>query len=257
MSDIFNGKNIDKTIPVPLYYQLKEILLDYVESNNENGTLPTELEICKRFDISRPTVRQAINELVTNGYLDRIKGKGTFITKRKIRQDYLLVIESFHDEMFGKGFTHQTRVLEFVSVPANEHLSETLRLPAGARVIKLFRLRSVNGEPIVVVQTYLPFDLFPSLLERDLEANSLYSLIELEYGKRIKRSTRTIEAIRADEYVANLLRIAKGDPIQFIETVSFLSDDTPFEYTRAYYRGDRNKFTFELAEDKVVRNRKG
>ncbi len=80
--------------------------------------------------------------------------------------------------------------------------------------------------------------------------------MESEYGETIKRSTRTIEAVKPDEYVANLLRIAKGDPIQFIETVSYLSDDTAFEYTRAYYRGDRNTLTFELAEDEVVRNRR-
>lgn len=253
VAEIFSGKRIDKSIPVPLYYQLKEILLDYVESNTGNGTLPTELEICKRFDISRPTVRQAINELVTNGYLERFKGKGTFIVKRKIKQDYLLVIESFHDEMFSKGLKHDTRMLEFKAVTANEHLGAVLRVPVTSQVIKLFRLRSVNAEPIVLVQTYLPFDLFPGLLEKDLETGSLYRIVESEYGRRIKRSTRTIEAIKADEYLARLLRISVGDPIQFIESVSYLSEDTPFEYTRAYYRGDRNRFTFELTEEKVVR----
>jgi GntR family transcriptional regulator len=252
MNDIFAGKRLDKSIPVPLYYQLKEILLDYVQSDEQNGALPTEVEICKRFDISRPTVRQAISELVANGYLERFKGKGTFIAKRKIRQDYLLMIESFHNEMHGKGLTHDTRVLEFIVMPANEHVSTTLRIPLGSEVIKLFRLRYVNTEPIVLVQTYLPHSLFPGMLTKDLKSNSLYHIVESEYGRSIKRSTRTIEAIKADEYLAGLLLITKGNPIQFIESVSYLAEDTPFEYTRAFYRGDRNRFTFELTEEKVV-----
>ncbi len=252
MNDIFEGKQLDKSIPVPLYYQLKEILLDYVQSNEQDGTLPPEVEICRRFDISRPTVRQAINELVANGYLERFKGKGTFIAKRKIRQDYLLMIESFHNEMHGKGLTHDTRVLELAAVPANEHVGAVLRIPPSSEVVKLFRLRSVNAEPIVLVQTYLPHALYPGMLTKDFKSNSLYHIVETEYGQRIKRSTRTIEAIKADEYLAGLLVIAKGDPIQFIESISYLEGDTPFEYTRAYYRGDRNRFTFELTEDKVV-----
>jgi GntR family transcriptional regulator len=255
MADLFVGRRIDKTIPVPLYYQLKEILLDHILASDENGTLPTELEICSHFDISRTTVRQAINELVNNGYLERIKGKGTFIAKKKIKQDYLLLIESFNDEMHSKGLMHETRVLEFQTIGANDHLRAVLGLAPASEVIKLFRLRSINNEPHVLVQTFLPFQLFPGLLEKDLAANSLYRILESDYGRRVKRSTRTVEAIKADEYLAELLQMPKGDPIQFIESVCYLSDDTAFEYTRAYYRGDRNKFTFELAEDKVVRSR--
>lgn len=254
MDDPFEGKRIDKTIPVPLYYQLKEILLDYIDTQEGEGTLPTELEMCGRFEISRPTVRQAINELVVDGRLERIKGKGTFITRKKIKQDYLLLIKSFNDEMHNKGLAHKTKVLELVPATANEHLSAVLHVALGSALIKLFRVRSVNEEPIVIVETFLPAPLFPGLLGRDLENDSLYRLVEEEYGRRIKRSSRTIEAIKADEFTAELLHIPKGNPIQFIESVSYLSDDTAFEYTRAYYRGDRNKFTFELAEDKVVRS---
>jgi len=253
VSDPFKGKKIDKTIPIPLYYQLKEILIDYIDAQEGEGTLPTEMEICERFTISRPTVRQAISALVVDGRLERIKGKGTFITRKKINQDYLLLIKSFNDEMHTKGLPHKTKVLEFAPATANEHVSTMLRVPPGSDLIKLFRVRSVNNEPIVIVDTFLPAGLFPNLLERDLENDSLYRLVEEVYGRRIKRSSRTVEAIKADEFIAGLLRIPKGNPVQAIESVSYLHDETPFEYTKAYYRGDRNKFTFELAEDKVVR----
>ena len=119
-----------------------------------NGTLPTELEMCSRFEISRPTVRQAINELVNNGYLERIKGKGTFIAKTKIKQDYLLLIESFNDEMHNKGLGHGPGP-GFQKIAANDHVSANLAFARRARY-KLFRLRSISSEPhVLVTQTFL------------------------------------------------------------------------------------------------------
>lgn len=244
--EFFAKKSINKTTPIPLYYQLKEILLEYIKSPHHSDCLPTEIELCKQYDISRSTVRQAINELVADGYLERVKGKGTLIVKDKINQDYLFVIESFNEEMREKGLVHKTKVLEFEIIPANEVISLNLRLQPGAEAIKLVRLRSINEEPILYVKTYLPAYLFQGLLEKDLENNSLYYIVENDYGYRIAKSARTIEAIRADEFLAKLLTIQKGDPIQYIESISFFEDQTPFEYTLAFYRGDRNKFRFVL-----------
>jgi GntR family transcriptional regulator len=248
--DFFRQKKIDKKTPVPLYYQLKEIILEYIKLGTDGHSLPTEQELCRHFDISRPTVRQAIYELVSEGYLQRIKGRGPTISRSKINQDYLLLIESFHDEMEAKGLKHQTEVLEFAPVECPENLLEALRVPAASPVIKLVRLRSINEEPMILVKTYLPAGLFPDILSKDLTHNSLYSLVEHDYGFSINRSTRSIEAIKADEHTAELLRIHKGDPIQYIESRSFLDDGRVFEYTVALYRGDRNKFTFELTRKK-------
>jgi len=108
------------------------------------------------------------------------------------------------------------------------------------------RLRSINEEPTLFVKTYLPSRLFDGILEKDLENNSLYRIVEHEYGYRIAKSIRTIEAIKADDVLAKLLRIQKGDPIQYIETVSYLENQAAFEFTLAYYRGDKNRFRFEL-----------
>ncbi|NLJ37542.1 MAG: GntR family transcriptional regulator [Candidatus Atribacteria bacterium] len=253
--DFLKNKNIDKSIPVPLYYQLKEILLEYIKNPNNCGCLPTEIEICKHYDISRPTVRQAINELVTDGYLERVKGKGTLIVRTKINQDYLLVIESFNEEMREKGLVHKTKVLEFEKIPANETISSNLQIKLESEVIKLIRLRSINDEPTLYVKTYLPSHLFQGLLNKDLENNSLYQIIENDYGYQITKSIRTIEAIKADEPLAKLLHIQKGDPIQYIESVSFLNEEIPFEYTLAFYRGNRNKFRFVLTNKKNKGNR--
>ena len=249
---LFSGKTINKNIPIPLYYQIKAILLDYIKdhSNDFEAPIPTEVEISEHFGISRPTVRQAIRELVVEGLLYRVKSKGTFIAKPKICQDFLLVLDSFNNEMRKKGLTPSTKVLYMKVIESNEEVRKALNLEQGCKVIELSRLRFANQEPIVFVITYLPFDKCPILLEKNLESESMYEVIEKECGLEITNATRSLESILAGEFESKLLGIDKGSPIQYFESVTYLSDGTPIEYSLAKYRGDRNKFTFNLKRNK-------
>lgn len=242
----FTTETLNKDIPIPLYYQLKEILLTQIKKVKPGTSLPTELELCEQFNISRPTVRQAINELVVEGYLTRMKGKGTFVTEPKIQQDFLIALKSFPQEMQEKGMIPTTKVLEIKTLSAADHVSEALKIPAGGEVIKLTRLRSANGTPIVVVTTFLPTEKLPNFFSHNWEDESLYKVLEQEYHYTIDRAFRTLEARVAEEYEAKLLEIKKGAPIQFIETITYLTTGIPIEYSLAKYRGDKNTFTFEL-----------
>lgn len=247
------NKSINKDIPIPLYYQLKTILLEYINEINTNHSnyenpIPTEVEISKHFGISRPTVRQAINELVVEGYLYRKKAIGTFVAKQKINQDFLLVLDSFNKEMMQKGLTPSTKVLDVKVVKSFKNVSKALKLNGG-KVIQLSRLRYANDEPIVFVMTYLPYELCQPILKGDLENNSLYELLENECNLTITDAQRSLESILAGEFEANLLQIEKGAPIQFFESIAYLADGTPIEYSLAKYRGDRNKFTFKLKRE--------
>ena len=241
------SRRIDKKIPVPLYYQLKEILLDYIHESQIGTLIPPEMELCTLFEISRPTVRQALNELVVEGYLQRRKGKGTFVSSPKITRDHTFALQSFNDEMRRQGVAPSTKVLEFERINADEGVANKLGLPSNSEVIKLRRLRSTNGEPILIVLTYLPFTRVPGLLDKDLEANSLYKTLAEDYGIVVEKTTRTLEPRLAGEYESVLLGIQKGAPVQHIETVSYLAEGTPIEFSLGSYRGDRNKFTFELS----------
>lgn len=246
----FKTKTLNKDIPIPLYYQLKEILLEEIQHAEKGSPFPTELELCNHFDISRPTVRQAINELVVEGYLQRIKGKGTFIAEPKIKQDFLIVLKSFTEEMREKGLIPKTQVLGVEQEPCDEKVSKALNIAVGSEVIQLKRLRSANNIPIVLVTTFLPAAKLPNILSRDFENESLYRIIEEEYGYTIDRATRTLEAWVAGENEAALLEIKEGDPIQFIETIAYLTDGTSIEYSLAQYRGDKSEFTFELKKQR-------
>lgn len=246
---LFNGnKTLNRKIPIPLYYQLKSILLEYIKEHHDDtqSPIPTEIEISEYFGISRPTVRQAINELVVEGYLYRIKAKGTFISKPKIEQDFLLILDSFNNEMKKKGLTPSTRILARELVKCDEKVAQTLKINEGDDVIKLSRLRFANDEPIVFVITYIPYRICPGLMTRDLEIESIYEIIEKESGMLISSATRSLESMLAGDFEAKLLNIPKGAPVQYFESVISLENGTPVEYSLAKYRSDRSKFTFEL-----------
>lgn len=251
MSIDFDDQTLNKNVPIPLYFQLKEILLEEIKKSEAGVIIPPEMELCGRFDISRPTVRQAITELVNEGYLTRQKGKGTFISTPKIKQDFLIVLESFDDEMHQKGLKPSTKVLEFELAKSDERVSEVLGTPPESDVVKLRRLRFTNDEPIVLVLSYLPYGKLQSILTRDMTKVSLYKTIEQDYGYSIERTVRTLESRLAGEYEAKVLGVKKGSAIQYIETVAYLTGGEPIEFSMASYRGDRNKFTFELRKQEI------
>jgi len=241
-------RTLNKDIPIPLYYQLKEILLEYIRNHHTNieDPIPTEVDLSEHFNISRPTVRQAINALVVEGYLYRIKGKGTYIAKPKIKQDFLTTLDNFNNEMRKKGLVPSTKILDLKVVKSDDKVSSALNITLDADVIQLTRLRFADEEPNVFVTTYLPYSKCPDIVKEDLHNSSLYEYLEKNYGLVIGRVVRTLEAISADEYEAELLAIEEGAPLQFFESIAYLEDGTAIEYSLAKYRGDRNKFTFEL-----------
>jgi len=243
-----SDKTLDKNVPIPLYYQLKTMLLEYIKENQENidTPIPTEVEISKHFGISRPTVRQAINELVVEGYLYRIKSKGTFISRPKISQDFLLILDSFNNEMKKKGMKPSTKLLLKDVIKSDEKVAHALKIEPGSEVIVLNRLRYADDEPIVFVVTYLPYKLCSGILNHDMESESIYEILENECNLPVAGARRSLESTLAGEFEARLLNIAKGAPIQYFESVAYLEDGTPVEYSLAKYRGDRNKFTYEL-----------
>ncbi|MFP4562565.1 MAG: GntR family transcriptional regulator [Spirochaetia bacterium] len=244
----FREQSLNRDIPIPLYYQLKELLLEVIKVSEVGTVIPSEMELCSRYNISRPTVRQALKELVVEGHLQRHKGKGTFVSRPKINQDFLLVLESFNDEMQQKGLRPETEVLEFEKTESDRRIREKLALADHEPVIKLRRLRSIDGEPMVLVLTYLPYSLFPGLLDKDMQSASLYGTLEDEYGCILSRSIRTLESRLAGEYEARILGVPKGAPLQYIETTTYRNDGRPVEFSIAQYRGDRNSFTFELSK---------
>ncbi len=253
METFFRSKPLNKQIPIPLYYQLKELLLDYIQSAGDNTVLPTETWLCGHYDISRSTVRQALGELAAEGYIVRHKGKGTMVVPRKIEQDFLIVLESFNDEMQEKGLTPRTAVLSRSVGSPPQSVQNALKLSPGQEAVQLVRLRSTNDEPVVLVTTYLPaaYNNLDKIIEEDLEHDSMYKIMGSKFGVSIASSRRMLEIRLAGDFEALHLGVPKGSPLQYIETVSSSEEGKAVEYSRAFYRGDRNKFVIETTRKKL------
>jgi GntR family transcriptional regulator len=239
---------IDRTSHIPYYIQVKEALLKQIDSGDwQKGTqLPGEPELCRMFDVSRTVIRQALKELEYEGLITREKGKGTFVDEPRIDQGMVQELTGFYQDMVRRGLTPVTRVLEQSLTPANVKVASRLQLQRGEPVIKIHRLRGVEDEYIILDTTCLPYAICPEVLEVDLTTQSLYAFLEETLGLKIARGHRTLDAVLATDYEANLLQINKGDPLILLDSVVYLDDGRPIEYFHALHRGGRARFEVDL-----------
>ena len=248
MNDFASKITLDKTIPIPLYYQLKQQMLNMIENGtlSEDDMLPPENELCILLEVSRPTIRQAFNELVSEGHLERFRGRGTFVSKPKIEAHFFSKLESFNDEIRAKNMTPHTKVLALEKLTGHHDVENRLKLEPGSPLILLSRLRLADDVPLVYVDTYLPYDEYSGLLDVDFNEKSLYSTLEEIYKVRVKHVSRRIEAVNARRREASLLNISVNKAISLVKTIGSDENKKAIEYSVARYRGDMNVFDVEL-----------
>ncbi len=240
---------LDKSVPIPLYFQLKKLLLDEIKNGAYpvDGLIPTEKELSEMFEISRTTVRQAITELVQEGWLYRIKSKGTFVSRVKIKQDFIKRLETYNEQIIRTGRVPRTEVLACKVVDLPERVAALFELPLNdQKYICLSRRRFADDEPIVTVETYLPYDTCNFVLSHDFNRESLYDVLATNEATRICRVTRVLEAVSASTKDVQNLNIRYGKPIQFSQTSGYNKNDDLVECSLARYRGDRNRFEVDL-----------
>jgi GntR family transcriptional regulator len=233
---------------IPYYLQLIDILKEKVQLAEwvPGDQIPGEQDLCEHYQVSRTVVRQALRELEYEGVITRQKGKGTFISLPKISEGLVQKLTGFYQDMMERGLKPGSKVLHQNVSPASEKVARFLEIKPGDRVIDIQRLRFINGEPIQLVTTYIPFEICPGLASIDLTNRSLYEYLEKEYGIFIAKGQRTIEAVLANEHEAALLGIDRGAPLLMLDSVSFSDTGQPIEYYHALHRGDRSRFEVEL-----------
>lgn len=252
MSEFPLQLRIDKSTPIPLYYQLKTQLLGLIESGelSQGALLPAENNLCRSLEISRPTVRQALAELVEEGYLVRHKGRGTFITKPKMKDRFLSQLQSFNDEIKSKGMKPSTKVLTFSKISGIPEVNTRLELELNQPLFHLSRLRYADDVPLVYLDTYLPYHTFECIEKCDFTVESLYTQMEQLCKVKVSFAKREIEAVSARKREADLLEIKVGKPVCLVRSIAFATDRTkPVEYSIARYRGDRTKFYVDTYRD--------
>lgn len=236
--------NIDKTTRIPLYFQLKELIVKEIRDGayQKDSLIPTEKEISEFYGISRTTVRQAISELVQEGWLYRIKSKGTFVSHPKLNQDFIQQLESYDVQIRRSGMVPSTEVLELKTIKATSGIAASLKIDISDRVIFLFRRRFANEEPMVTIKTYLPYDKCSFILKHDFNREALYKVLAQADSTEIKYVNRVVEAAEAAKPDESYLNLKSGKPIQMVTSIGYNAYNCPIEYSIARYRGDRNSF---------------
>jgi GntR family transcriptional regulator len=229
---------IDPTSPVPKYFQLRGILLDLIEDAElpVDAPIPSERELCQRFGLSRMTVRQAVDHLVTEGRLYRVPGKGTFVARPKIEMPLRLV--SFTEDMRARGLEPGARDLDHRTTNANVTLARVFDIPVGTGVHVIERLRTADGEPMAVERSQIPATVAPDLLDIPLGDVSLYDVLEKRFGVVFDAGEQTIEAGLADSADARLLDLPRGSAVLLLQRRSFMNGKC-VELAVSTYRADR------------------
>jgi GntR family transcriptional regulator len=229
---------------VPKYYRLKKHLVELTEALPPGSPLPPERSLAEKYGTSRTTVRQALAELVIEGRLQRIQGKGTFVAKPKVAQELQLV--SYTEDMRHHGLRPETRILDIGYVTADERFARLLAIRPGGRALRIHRLRLADGEPMSIDSTYLAARRFPGL-RRHLRRNpSLYGTLAAQYGTELAEAQETIETVLAGPQDAGLLGVDVGFPLLLTSRHSFDADGSPVEWAQSWYRGDRYKLVTRL-----------
>ena len=196
---------------LPKYYQVKRQLLELTAALDAGSPVPPERELARSYGTSRTTVRQALAELVIEGRLLRMQGKGTFVAKPKVAQ--LLELASYTEGMRAHGLHPQTKILDIGYVATDEPLAELLGIRPGGRALRIHRLRLADGEPMSIDTSHLPARRFPGLRKQLERHRSLYETLSSVYGIQLAEAEETIETVLADPHDAQLLEVDAGLPL--------------------------------------------
>lgn len=240
-------KELDRNTPIPLYFQLKSILLNDIKEGNftEGDAIPTEIELVNYYQISRSTVRQAISELVQEGWLVRKASKGTFVTRAKETPSYIRSFEPFHQQVTRLGKTPRTELIDLSVITPTEDIAQKLNLQPDQKVISMFRRRFADDIPMVTFLNYIPYDLCSFILSYDFRVHSLYKLFMDHPETRIKNTRTIVSALNATAEDIKLLNVKATTPMLCFNNISTTESGIIIDYAFAHYRGDLNKFEFD------------
>jgi DNA-binding GntR family transcriptional regulator len=233
---------IDRSSPVPLYFQFAQQLQTLIET----GVLPpgtrlsNEVALADQFGLSRPTMRQAMQHLVDKGLLARKRGVGTQVVTNRIRRQ--VEFTSLYEDLEREERRPRTEVLSLQTVPAGPDIGAALRVDEGAPVVALERLRFADDQPIALMRNHLPAGLI-ELTEQSLAEAGLYQLLR-QSGIALSTAEQTIGARRATAAEAALLQEGRGATLLTMSRTAYDSSGRPVEYGAHVYRASR--YSFEM-----------
>ncbi|WP_077490740.1 GntR family transcriptional regulator [Sinomonas mesophila] len=235
---------IDRSSPVPLYHQVVQGIEGMIRSGalEPGSKLENEIELAAQLNLSRPTMRKAMDELVRAGLLVRKRGVGTQVVASQVRRH--LELSSLWDDLSRGGKAPSTKVLAFRHGPAEADIADTLQLPPGVGVYHFTRLRSVGEKPLALMENWVRDDV-AELTEGGLRERGMYQILR-DAGVNFRLANQRIGATVADEYQASLLETAPGSALVTMERTAVDDTGRHVETGRHVYRADSYSFEMTL-----------
>lgn len=245
---------------VPLYEQIRQRLLHDIDTGGlpPHGRLPSERRLVQELGVSRITVRRALGDLVREGYLYTVPGKGVFVEAREHPYE-LNALLSFSAAARSRGLVPASRPLEARVLPASSSLARQLQVPAGTEVVSLRRLRLLDGVPVMLQHSWLPHALCPGILECAPEQLSLYTELSERYGLVLAWGRTVLSARLATDEECELLELAAPTAVLTVDQVTFARGDKPVELSISVYHPERYPLSIvhgcDALADKATRAR--
>ena len=235
---------VDRTSPVPLYYQVAQVLEQAIESGElpPGQRLDNEIALAERLGLSRPTMRRAIQYLVDRGLLVRKRGVGTQVVHRAVRRP--IELTSLYDDLATEGRNPRTDVLKIEEIPASDNVAHVLGVGEGTPVLRLERLRYADNEPLAIMHNYLPADL-ARITEEGLREAGLYQLMRAA-GIRFHLASQVIGARPATAAEARMLAEPRGASLLTMRRTAYDASGRVVEYGDHIYRASVYSFEFVL-----------
>ncbi len=243
------ASGLDRFVPRPaiaLHHQIKEDLFLHLRAGRwaPGFELPPEEELCLHYGVSRGTVRRAITDLATDGYVERHRGRGTFVSRAKLESG---VEGSYHRfRVVGPPLDPGGRVLFCRRIDAVADVAVMLKVEVGAPLWNLERIRFTRGEPVSLQTSFLPFALCPDLAAQDLANKHLIDVLREVYGVHLGSAVEYLDPTGANGYVAKHLSVKLRAPLFQIERTTYTVTGVVAEYRRALLRGDKYRYRIDL-----------
>lgn len=239
---------IDPYDAIPKYHQLARILRKKIEEGEwePNSPIPSERLLEDQYKISRPTVRQAIELLIRQGFLYREHGRGTFVMPQKLQKG-LLELTSFSEDLIKRGIKPGQIILKMCREVPPQKIQQKLELAPGSELLTIERIRLGDGLPIGLQTSYLVLKPDQTIEMDELEkAGSLYRILQDKFQIIPWAADETLEVTLASKEEAELLQVSEGSPLLLNERILYSQDRQAVEFVKILYRGDRYRYTMRL-----------
>jgi|PlaIllAssembly_1097288.scaffolds.fasta_scaffold62466_3 GntR family transcriptional regulator len=239
-----NLNRVDKSHSISLYYQLKLIIQKKIENKEWKpfDRIPSEKVLCDYNKISPMTVRQAINALCDEGFLYKVRGKGTFVAKRQLERD-LSELSSLTEMLKDEGYSVKRKVLDLATIPATKNIADKIGIKKGDDVLKIKRLMLLEKDPFYYETGYLALGLCQNVSREQFSQHSIYTIIENICGLNIDYAHLNMEIHPCKDEHCAILKVKEGTPLLYLDQIIYLVGGRPVHFVEAVTKGEKYRYT--------------